>query len=222
MSELNLILIGPPGAGKGTQAENVKDDFHLPYLATGDMMRAKRKEDSDLGRTIDRIINEGGLVDDEVVCAVLIERIDAEGEDGFLLDGFPRTHGQADILEGALSKRGRSLTAVLLIEAPDEVIIGRLTGRRQCPRGHVYHLEHNPPEREGVCDIDGEPLELRDDDKPETVTTRLATYHEQTEPLIERYDDDGLLYRFDGTQAPEEVHSHLRRTIKTLQHEDDV
>jgi adenylate kinase len=222
VSELNLILIGPPGAGKGTQAENIKDDFDLPYLATGDMMRAKRKEDSELGRKIDKIINEGGLVDDDVVCEVLIERIDNEGDDGFLLDGFPRTGGQADILDRALEKRGRSITAVLLIEAPDETIVARLGGRRQCPDGHVYHLEFNPPQEEDVCDIDGKPLEQRDDDKPETVTKRLETYHEQTEPLVERYDDEGLLHRFDGTADPDEVHSHLRRTIKTLQREDDV
>jgi adenylate kinase len=222
VSALNLILIGPPGAGKGTQAENIKEDFDLPYLATGDMMRAKRKEDSDLGRKIDKIINEGGLVDDDIVCEVLIERIDSEGQDGFLLDGFPRTQGQADILDRALSKRGRSLTAVLLIEAPDETIVSRLTGRRQCPDGHVYHLEFNPPEEEGVCDIDGKELEQRDDDKPETVEKRLATYHEQTEPLVERYEDEGLLRRFDGTQDPDEVHEHLRRTIKTIQHEEDV
>ena len=222
MGELNLILIGPPGAGKGTQAERLYKHFDLPYLATGDMMRAKRKEDSDLGREIDSIISDGGLVDDGIVCEVLIERIEKEGSDGFLLDGFPRTAGQADMLDAALERRGRSLTAVLLIDVADEVIEKRLTGRRQCPDGHVYHLEHNPPEREGICDIDGQPLDLRDDDKPETVTKRLATYHEQTEPLIERYDDEGLLYLFDGNQAPAEVHSHLRRTIKTLQHEDEV
>ena len=222
MSELNLILIGPPGAGKGTQAENIKDDFDLPYLATGDMMRAKRKEDSDLGRKIARIISEGGLVDDDIVCEVLIERIDAEGEDGFLLDGFPRTQGQADILDKALERRGRSITAVLLIEAPDDVIISRLSGRRQCPDGHVYHLEFNPPKQEGVCDVDGKELELRDDDKPETIKKRLATYHEQTEPLVERYEDEGLLRRFDGTQAPGEVHEHLRKTINTLRLETDV
>lgn len=222
MSELNLILIGPPGAGKGTQAENIKDDFDLPYLATGDMMRAKRKEDSDLGRRIAKIISEGGLVDDDIVCEVLIERIDAEGEDGFLLDGFPRTQGQADILDSSLERRGRSITAVLLIEAPDDVIISRLSGRRQCPDGHVYHLEFNPPKQEGICDVDGKPLELRDDDKPETIKKRLATYHEQTEPLVERYEDEGLLRRFDGTQSPDEVHSHVRKTITTLRLETDV
>jgi len=222
VSSLNLILIGPPGAGKGTQAENIKEDFDLPYLATGDMMRAARKEDTELGRKIDAIINEGGLVDDDIVCKVLIERIEKEGQDGFLLDGFPRTQNQADILDRALEKRGHTLTAVLLIEAPDETIVKRMSGRRQCPDGHVYHLEFNPPQEEGVCDVDGKPLEQRDDDKPETVSKRLETYHEQTEPLVERYDEEGLLRRFDGTQAPDDVHAHIRKTIKTLQRESDV
>jgi adenylate kinase len=222
VSALNLILIGPPGAGKGTQAENIKEDFDLPYLATGDMMRAARKEDSELGRKIDRIINEGGLVDDDIVCSVLIRRIEQEGADGFLLDGFPRTGGQADILARALEKRGTTITAVLLIEAPDETIVSRMSGRRQCERGHVYHLEFNPPREEGVCDVDGLPLEQRDDDKPETVKKRLDTYHEQTEPLVERYEEEGILRRFDGTQPPDDVHAHLRRTIRTLQREVDA
>src|SRR3954453_11855559 len=163
MSELNLILIGPPGAGKGTQAEHLQKDFGLPYLATGDMMRAKRKEDSDLGRRIDRIINEGGLVDDEIVCKVLLERIEAEGDDGFLLDGFPRKASQADTLDEALERRGREITAVLLIDVPDEVLVKRLSGRRVCEEGHVYHVESNPPRQEGVCDIDGSKLVQRDD-----------------------------------------------------------
>jgi adenylate kinase len=222
VSELNLILIGPPGAGKGTQAERLYKHFDLPYLATGDMMRAKRTEDSDLGRRIDSIISEGGLVDDEIVCDVLIEHIDQEGGDGFLLDGFPRTQGQADILDRALERRGRAITAVLLIDVADDIIEQRVTGRRTCPNGHVYHVEFNPPEREGVCDEDGEPLEQRDDDKPETVRTRLATYHEQTEPLVERYDAAGLLRRFDGTRPPDEVADHLRKTISTLKLEESV
>ena len=222
MSELNLILIGPPGAGKGTQAKRLYEHFDLLYLATGDMMRAKRSEDSELGRRIDRIISEGGLVDDEVVCEVLIERIDGDGKDGFLLDGFPRTEGQADILAAALERRGRSITAVLLIEAADEVIEKRLTGRRTCPNGHVYHVEFNPPAEDGVCDEDGEPLHQRDDDKPETVRKRLATYHEQTEPLVERYENEGVLRRFDGTRPPDEVAAHLRKTISTLRLEESV
>src|SRR4051812_45377661 len=135
MSELNLILIGPPGAGKGTQAENLRKDFDLPYLATGDMMRAKRKEDSELGRHVAAIMDAGGLVDDAVVCKVLLDAIEAEGDDGFLLDGFPRKSSQADVLDRALAERGRSITAVILIDVPDAVIVERMGGRRQCENG---------------------------------------------------------------------------------------
>jgi adenylate kinase len=221
VSELNLILIGPPGAGKGTQAENLREDFDLPYLATGDMMRAKRKEDSALGRKIAKIIAEGGLVDDDIVCEVVMERIEREGDDGFLLDGFPRTTGQADKLDEALQQRGRSLTAVLLIEADDDVIVRRLAGRRVCETGeHIYHVDFNPPKREGVCDVDGTPLTQRDDDRPETIEKRLKTYHEQTEPLVARYEEAGVLQRFDGTLTPEEVHDHIRKTLSTLRLEE--
>jgi adenylate kinase len=222
MSALNLIFIGPPGAGKGTQAESMVDEFDLAYLATGDMMRAKRKEDSELGRRIAQIIADGGLVDDEIVCEVVIERIDSEGSDGFLLDGFPRTLNQADQLDSALERRGRSLTAVLLLEVPDDVIVERLAGRRVCEDGHVYHLVNNPPQVDGVCDVDGKPLVQREDDKPETINKRLATYHEQTEPLVERYDDAGLLQRFDGTLSPDDVNGHIRKTVRTLRLEQDV
>jgi adenylate kinase len=222
MSALNLIFIGPPGAGKGTQAEALVDEFDLAYLATGDMMRAKRKEDSELGRRIAQIIADGGLVDDDIVCEVVIERIDSEGADGFLLDGFPRTTGQADMLDRALDGRGRRLTAVLLIEAPDDVIVKRLAGRRVCEDGHVYHVDTNPPKQEGVCDVDGKPLTQRDDDKPEVIQKRLDTYHDQTEPLVDRYEEAGLLHRFDGTRSPDEVGDHIRRTVRTLLREEDV
>ena len=224
MSELNLILIGPPGAGKGTQAESLQQDFGLPYLATGDMMRAKRKEDSELGREIDRIISEGGLVPDDVVCKVLLERVDAEGDDGFLLDGFPRTRGQADTLDEALAKRGRRITAVLYIEVADEVIIQRLAGRRVCSKNnaHVYHVDFNKPKHEGVCDIDGSKLVQRDDDVPDTIRHRLGVYHEQTSPLVGRYEESGLLRRFDGTRPPDEVHRHIRATLATIKLEEDL
>jgi adenylate kinase len=220
VSELNLILIGPPGAGKGTQAEHLQTDFELPYLATGDMMRAKRKEDSELGREIGETIRRGELVADDVVCRVLVERIDAEAHDGFLLDGFPRTATQADMLDAALESRARALTAVLLIEVPDEVLVQRLAGRRVCSEGHVYHVDNNPPEREGICDVDGLPLVQRDDDRPETIRNRLKVYHDETEPLVERYDEAGLLQRFDGTQSPDEVHRHIRNRLSTLKLEE--
>jgi adenylate kinase len=216
--ELNLILIGPPGAGKGTQAERLVDDFDLPYYATGDILRAAIEEGSELGTKAKEYVDRGDLVPDEVICDVIMARIDTpEAEDGFILDGFPRTIRQAEVLQGALDRRGRSLTAALLIEAPAEEVIRRLSGRRICVKNqHVYHVEFDPPKKEGVCDQDGSQLIQRDDDKPETIRKRLSVYHEQTEPLIEWYDERGLLRRFDGSRSPEEVHSHIRATLATL------
>jgi adenylate kinase len=216
--ELNLILIGPPGAGKGTQAERLVDDFDLPYYATGDILRAAIEEGSELGTKAKEYVDRGDLVPDEVICDVIMERIDTpEAEDGFILDGFPRTIRQAEVLQGALDRRGRSLTAALLIEAPAEEVIRRLSGRRICVKNqHVYHVEFDPPKKEGVCDQDGSRLIQREDDKPETIRKRLSVYHEQTEPLIEWYDERGLLRRFDGSRSPEEVHSHIRATLATL------
>ena len=220
MSELNLILLGPPGAGKGTQAERLRRDFDLPYLATGDMLRAHVKEETDLGRQAKAYMDAGDLVPDELIIAMLLDRIDAEGDDGFLLDGFPRTVPQADALDEAIGGRGRHLTAVLLIEAPDELVIKRISGRRVSASGRVYHIEHDPPQVEGVCDDDGSPLTQRKDDKAETVRHRLETYHRQTEPLIEYYEERGLLRRFDGTRPPTEVHDHIRATLATLRLEE--
>jgi adenylate kinase len=218
VAELNLILIGPPGAGKGTQAERLVDDFDLPYYATGDILRAAIEAGSELGKKAKEYVDRGDLVPDEVICDVIMERIDTpESEDGFILDGFPRTLGQAEVLEEALGRRGRSLTAALLIDAPAEEVIRRLSGRRICVENqHVYHVEFDPPKEDGVCDQDGSRLVQRDDDKPETIKKRLAVYREQTEPLIEWYDERGLLRRFDGTRKPEEVHSHIRATLATL------
>jgi adenylate kinase len=222
MSELNLILIGPPGAGKGTQAERLQQDFGLPYLATGDMMRAAKEEQTDLGREVKEHVESGGLVPDDIVCKVLMARLDDEGDDGFILDGFPRTAGQADVLEDALTRRGRRITAALLIEVPDDKLIERLAGRRTCAKGHPYHVEHNPPKHEGVCDIDGTKLTQRDDDKPETIKKRLAVYHDLTEPLVQRFDDIGILRRFDGTRPPGEVHDHIRATLAVLRLEEGL
>jgi adenylate kinase len=218
VSELNLILMGPPGAGKGTQAERLVDDFDLPYYATGDILRAAIAEGTELGKEAQPVVEAGDLVPDELMIGVIMERFDTpEAEDGFILDGFPRTVGQAEALDEALDRRGRSLTAALLIDAPAEEVIRRLSGRRICVKnGHVYHVENDPPKNEGVCDQDGSRLIQRDDDKPETIKRRLSVYREQTEPLIDWYDQRGALRRFDGSRPPDEVHSHIRATLATL------
>ncbi len=224
MAELNLILIGPPGAGKGTQAERLIDDFDLPYYATGNILRAAIEGDTELGREAKGYVDRGELVPDDLICRVIDERLDSgEADDGFILDGFPRTVGQAEMLDETLSRRGRSLTAALLIDAPDDEVVRRLSGRRVCAKNnHVYHVEFDPPKNEGVCDQDGSRLTQRDDDKPETIRKRLAVYHEQTEPLIEWYEEQGLLRRFDGNRGPEEVHSHIRATLATLALEAEI
>jgi adenylate kinase len=224
LAELNLILLGPPGAGKGTQAERLIDDFDLPYYATGDILRAAVKHETQLGRKAKEYMDRGDLVPDELIVRVIMERLDTEeAADGFLLDGFPRTVPQAEALDDALEERGRSLTAALLIDAPDEEVIRRLSGRRICMKNqHVYHIEFDQPKNEGVCDQDGSRLIQRDDDKPQTIQKRLDVYHEQTEPVIAWYEDTSLLRRFDGTRTPEEVHDHIRATLATLRLEAEL
>jgi adenylate kinase len=225
VSELNLILLGPPGAGKGTQAERLTDDFSLPYIATGDMLRAQVKDGTELGTQAKEYMDRGELVPDEVIVGMILDCVSGGScEDGFLLDGFPRNTEQAEALDGALAKLERTLTAVLLIEVPDDVIVQRISGRRVCPKNpnHIYHVEFNKPKHEGVCDVDGAKLVQRDDDKPETVQKRLDVYHSQTSPLIPFYEDRGLLRRFDGTRTPTEVHDHIRATIATLRLEDEL
>ncbi len=220
MSELNLILLGPPGAGKGTQAGRLHEEFRLPYIGTGDLLREHREQGTELGREAAGYMERGVLVPDALVVAMILDKVEAEGVDGFLLDGFPRYMPQADALGQELAKRGRRLTAVLLIDVPDALVIQRLSGRRQCPDGHLYHVDFDPPEREGICDQDGKPLIQREDDKPETIARRLETYHDQTEPLIGYYDERGLLRRFDGAREPVEVHDHIRATLSTLRLEE--
>jgi adenylate kinase len=223
MSEQNLVLLGPPGSGKGTQGERLQEDLRLPYYATGDILRAAVRDETELGRSAKEYMDRGDLVPDEVIVGVIAERIDsAEAADGFLLDGFPRTTPQAEALDAKLSELGRAVTAVLLIDVSDEEVVRRLGGRRTCAEnGHVFHVEFNPPEREGVCDIDGSELIVRDDDKPEVIRKRLQTYHEKTEPLVDYYDRRSVLRRIEGTAAPDEVGEEIRRTLSTLKLQDD-
>jgi adenylate kinase len=223
MSELNLILLGPPGAGKGTQAERLQDDFPLAYVATGDILRAAVKEGTELGQEAKTYMDRGELVPYDVIIGVILDRLaESDTADGFLLDGFPRTAKQAEALDEALSRVDRRLSAALLIDVPEDDIVRRLSGRRICPNGHVYHVEHNPPKQEGRCDVDGEELRQREDDREETIRKRLEVYRDQTSPLIDYYDERDILHRFDGTRSPTEVHDHLRATIQTLRMEDVV
>jgi adenylate kinase len=223
MAELNLVLLGPPGSGKGTQGERLQEDVRLPYWATGDILRAAVRDETELGKTAKEYMDAGDLVPDEVIVGVIAERIASpEALDGFILDGFPRTTPQAQALDAKLEQLGRAVTAVLLIDVSDEEVVRRLGGRRTCAEnGHVFHVEFNPPKREGVCDIDGSELIVRDDDKPEVIRKRLETYHEKTEPLVDYYDQRSVLRRIEGTAAPDEVTEEIRRTLATMRLEQD-
>jgi adenylate kinase len=222
MSELNLVMLGPPGAGKGTQAGRLTQDFALAYIATGDMLRAQVRDGTALGLQAKAHMDAGALVPDHLVIAMISDRIGEEdAKDGFLLDGFPRSVPQADALAAMLDEHGRRLSAVLLIEVPDDEVVRRISGRRVCAqKAHTYHVEFDPPNREGICDQDGSPLELREDDEPGTVRRRLAVYHETTHPLEDYYEERGLLRRFDGSRSPTEVHDHIRATLATLRLEE--
>ncbi len=222
--QLNLILFGPPGAGKGTQAERLRKDFELPYIATGDMLRANVKEQTDLGKKAKEYMDAGDLVPDDLIVAMARDRlIQDDAQDGFILDGFPRTVDQAKALDEQLSDLGRRVTAALLIDVPDEELIRRLSGRRMCVKsGHNYHVEFDPPKHDGICDQDGSRLVQREDDKPEVIQNRLRVYHEHTKPLVDYYDERGLMRRIDGTRDPADVHGHIRAVIATLRMEEDV
>jgi adenylate kinase len=225
MPDLNLILLGPPGAGKGTQAERLHSDFGLPLISTGDILRAQVSNGTELGNRAKGYMDAGDLVPDDVIIGMITERLgEGDARDGFLLDGFPRNEQQALALARALESLARSLTAALLIEVPDEEVVRRLAGRRVCVKNpsHIYHVDFDPPKHEGVCDQDGSRLIQRDDDQEETIRRRLEVFHAQTEPLIGFYDRAGLLRRFDGCRSPDEVHAHIRATVATLRLEETL
>jgi adenylate kinase len=218
MPELNLVLLGPPGSGKGTQGERLNADLRLPYYATGDILRGAVRDETELGKSAKSYMDRGDLVPDEVIVGVIAERIDSEeAREGFILDGFPRTTPQAEALDAKLAELGRGVTAVLLIDVTDDEVVRRLGGRRTCEaEGHVYHVEFNPPKVDGVCDVDGSPLIVRDDDKPDVIRKRLATYHEKTEPLVSYYDGRGVLRRVDGKREPAAVTDELSGILTAI------
>lgn len=223
-AELNLVFLGPPGAGKGTQAQRLVEDFNLPYVATGDMLRAAVTEGSELGVEAKEYMDRGDLVPDDVIIGVILARVaQADCIDGFILDGFPRTEAQAEALDSALEQLGRRLTASILVDVPDQELIKRLSGRRVCVKtGHPFHVGFDPPKHPDVCDIDGSRLIQRDDDKPDTIRHRLEVYHDQTSPLVSYFDNQGILRRVDGSREPEEVYRHVRALIATIRMEDEL
>jgi adenylate kinase len=223
MSQLNLVLLGPPGSGKGTQGERLQDDLDLPYYATGDILRRAVREETEIGKDAKSYMDKGDLVPDEVIIDVIAERIDShEAEDGFILDGFPRTVGQAEALSEKLDELRSRLTAAILIAVPDEEVVRRLGGRRTCPNGHIFHVEFDPPEEEGKCDACGEELYIRDDDKPEVIKHRLKQYKEKTSPLVEWYDERGLLERVEADAPPDDVYEDIRALMATLRMEEEA
>jgi len=223
LAHLNLILLGPPGSGKGTQGERLQEDLELPYYATGDILRAAVREGTAIGLEAKEYMDRGDLVPDEVIIGVIAERIASpEAAHGFILDGFPRTLPQAEALEEKLDEISLQIGAVILIDVPDEEIVRRLGGRRVCTEAdHVYHVDFNPPEKDGICDIDGSELVTRDDDAPETIRNRLVQYHEKTAPLVGFYEKQALLDRVDGARAPDEVAESIRALVATLSLEED-
>lgn len=215
---MNLVLLGPPGAGKGTQAERLGEELKLPHVASGDLFRENLKNKTELGLLASRYITKGELVPDDVTIAMIRDRLERpDYENGVILDGFPRTLAQAEGLKEILADMGRTLDGVLYIAVPDEELVGRLSGRRICRRCQTpYHIHFNPPQEQGVCGTCGGDLYQRDDDKPETVRARLEVYHQQTSPLIDFYRQFGLLTEVDGSGDIENVSSALSEAAHSL------
>ena len=203
---MKIIMLGAPGAGKGTQAKKIAEKYHIPHISTGDIFRANIKGGTELGMKAKTFMDQGMLVPDEITIGMLMDRIkDADCEQGYVLDGFPRTIPQAESLTEALAGLGESIDYAINMDVPDELILSRMAGRRACLNcGATYHVKNNPPKQEGICDVCGQKLVIRDDDQPETVQKRLDVYHVQTQPLIEYYRNLGVLKEIDGTTGVEE------------------
>lgn len=204
---MKIIMLGAPGAGKGTQAKMIADKYGVPHISTGDIFRANIKNGTELGMEAKKYMDQGLLVPDELTVRILLDRVAQDDcKNGYVLDGFPRTIPQAEVLDSELTKLGDHIDYAINVDVPDENIVKRMSGRRACLTcGATYHIEHEPPKKEGICDVCGSELVLRDDDKPETVKNRLNVYHEQTQPLIDFYTEKGVLKTVDGTVPIEEV-----------------
>ena len=213
---MKIIMLGAPGAGKGTQAKMIADKYHVPHISTGDIFRANIKNGTELGMEAKKYMDQGLLVPDELTVKILLDRVGKEDcIEGYVLDGFPRTIPQAKVLDEALAELGESIDYAIDVDVPDENIVQRMSGRRACLScGATYHLEHVPPQKEGVCDKCGNELVLRDDDKADTVLNRLKVYHDQTQPLIQFYETKGVLKIVDGTQAMEDVFQSIMAILE--------
>ncbi len=212
---MKIIMLGAPGAGKGTQAKMLAEKYKIPHISTGDIFRANIKNGTELGRQAKEYMDKGLLVPDELTVKILLDRVaQADCSDGYVLDGFPRTIPQAEVLDEALTKLGEKIDFAINVDVPDENIVKRMSGRRACLKcGATYHIEHIPPKKEGICDTCGSELVLRDDDKPETVLSRLKVYHDQTQPLIDFYTAKGVLKTVDGTVDMKDVFSAIVKIL---------
>ena len=208
---MKIIMLGAPGAGKGTQAKMIAEKFGIPHISTGDIFRANIKNGTELGKKAKEFMDKGQLVPDELTVEILLDRVaNDDCKNGYVLDGFPRTIPQADVLDKELTKLGDKVDFAINVDVPDENIVRRMSGRRACLKcGATYHIEHIPPKTEGICDKCGSELVQRDDDKPETVQKRLSVYHEQTQPLIDYYNKKNILKSVDGTKDMQEVFSDI-------------
>ena len=213
---MKIIMLGAPGAGKGTQAKQIAAKFSIPHISTGDIFRANIKEGTELGKEAKTYMDAGQLVPDELTVKILLDRVAKDDcKDGYVLDGFPRTIPQAEVLDEALTKLGDKIDFAIDVDVPDENIVRRMGGRRACVTcGATYHIEHVPPKKEGICDTCGSELILRDDDKPETVSNRLKVYHDQTQPLIDFYTKKGVLKSVDGTIDMMDVFASIKAILK--------
>ena len=208
---MKIIMLGAPGAGKGTQAKMIAEKYSIPHVSTGDIFRANIKDQTELGMEAKKYMDQGLLVPDELTVKILLDRVAKDDcKNGYVLDGFPRTIPQAEVLDKAVSELNESIDFAINVDVKDENIVKRMSGRRACLKcGATYHIEHIPPKKDGICDKCGSELVLRDDDKPETVQKRLNVYHEQTQPLIDYYNKKGILREVDGSQDMKDVFSAI-------------